>query len=185
MESPGSSAKTLLRGNEDAIGRADRRITWKQSAAKSQSQAGNNSFVVNLDVTQPDLALGTDILADVLLQRVPCRERGSSARKEIQLAKSQRRGRKADCGCRAIFSSELSSRDHPLGLRPEGDARSVSRLDSKDLLAFRDRYVVARNGVIAVFGDVKATSEEFRSEQKLGALPSGELALEIRHPRCN
>src|SRR5207302_452659 len=58
---------------------------------------------------------------------------------------------------------------HPLGLRPEGTPKSVSGLNSKDLLAFRDRYVVAQNGVIAVFGDVKATEVRDLFEQKLGA----------------
>ena len=31
------------------------------------SDAGNNSFSVSLDVTQPDLKLGAEVLADVLL----------------------------------------------------------------------------------------------------------------------
>src|SRR6266404_1789237 len=60
------AAKTLLKGTKT---RSAEQIADQLEAVGGEitSQAGNNSFAVNLDVTQPDLALGTDILADVLL----------------------------------------------------------------------------------------------------------------------
>ena len=45
---------------------------------------------------------------------------------------------------------------HPYALRGSGRAESVERITPADLLAFQKEYVVAKNGVIAVFGDVKA-----------------------------
>src|SRR5207237_7127704 len=60
------AAKTLLKGTNT---RSSVHIAEQLEAVGGEItvQAGNNSFAVNLDITQPDLALGTDILADVLL----------------------------------------------------------------------------------------------------------------------
>ena len=96
--------------------------------------------------------------------------------KEIQLAKIKDEDEKPTAVARNLLKRTLFP-NHPLGLRPEGTPESVARLDSRDLRAFRDRYIVARNGVIAVFGNVKAGQVMELFEQKLGALPSGELAL--------
>jgi len=45
------------------------------------------------------------------------------------------------------------------------------------LLAFRDRYLVARNGVISVFGNVTANEVRELFEKALGSMKQGELAL--------
>src|SRR6478752_6650218 len=142
------AAKTLLKGTKT---RSAEQIADQLEAVGGEitSQAGNNSFAVNLDVTQPDLALGTDILADVLLNAtMPAK--AVEREKEIQLAKIKDEDEKPTSVARNLVKRALFP-GHPLGLRPEGTPESVSRLNSKDLLAFRDRYVVAQNGVIAVF----------------------------------
>src|SRR5437764_15015520 len=78
-------AKSLLKGTKT---RTAEQIANQLEAVGGEitAEGGNNSLVVNLDVTQPDLALGTDILADVLLNATMLP--GAVAReKEIQLAK--------------------------------------------------------------------------------------------------
>jgi zinc protease len=67
--------------------------------------------------------------------------------------------------------------DHPYALRSKGSPESVAHLTQKDLLEFRDRYVVAKNGVIAVFGNVKADDVKKLLEQSLGKMKPGRLAL--------
>ncbi len=47
----------------------------------------------------------------------------------------------------------------------------------KDLLDFRDRYLVAKNGVISVFGDVKTAEVKQLFEQMLGKMKPGSLML--------
>ena len=44
----------------------------------------------------------------------------------------------------------------------------MAALTSEDLLAFRDRYLVARNGVLAVFGDVRAEEVRALAEELFG-----------------
>src|SRR6476661_1209658 len=151
------AAKTLLKGTKT---RSAEQIADQLEAVGGEitAEGGNNSLVVNLDVTQPDLALGTDILADVLLNATMLPD-ALAREKEIQLAKIKDEDEKPTAVARNLLKRTLFP-NHPLALRSEGTPESVARLDSKDLLAFRDRYIVARNGVIAVFGNVKA--EEVR-----------------------
>src|SRR4030095_13424276 len=54
---------------------------------------------------------------------------------------------------------------------------ATKHLTHHDLLAFRDRYVVARNGVISVFGNVRAAEVQELLEQMLAGMSQGELAL--------
>ena len=71
---------------------------------------------------------------------------------------------------------------HPYALRSSGSVDSVQRLTQKDLFDFRDRYVVAKNGVIYVFGDVKAAEVKQLVEQALGKMKPGALALTDAKP---
>ena len=169
-------AKSLLKGTKT---RTAEQIANQLEAVGGEitAEGGNNSLVVNLDVTQPDLALGTDILADVLLNATMLPE-AVAREKEIQLAKIKDEDEKPIAVARNLLKRTLFP-NHPLALRSEGTPESIARLDPKDLLAFRDRYIVARNGVIAVFGKVKAEQVIALFEQKLGALLPGELALKM------
>jgi zinc protease len=67
--------------------------------------------------------------------------------------------------------------EHPYALRGKGSAQSVAKLSQEDLIEFRDRYLVARNGVISIFGNVQAAQAKQVFEQALGGLKSGHLAL--------
>src|SRR5205823_8927872 len=130
---------------------------------------------VAVDVTQPDLRLGVEILADVLLNAT-LPEIALERERQVQLAGIKEDEEQLTTVARNILREALF-RDHPYALRGKGSADSVAKLNRKQLLAFRDRYLVARNGVISVFGNVKANEVRELFEKKLGALPSGELAL--------
>ena len=168
------TAKSLLKGTKT---RTAAQIADQLEAVGGEIavQAGNNSFAVNVHVTQPDLALAADILADVLLNATMSAQ-AVEREKEIQLAKIKEADEQPVSVARNILRKALFP-GHPFALRSLGSAESVSRLSSDDLVAFRDRYVVARNGVVAVFGNVKAADVKELFEQKLGAMPPGELAL--------
>jgi zinc protease len=96
--------------------------------------------------------------------------------REIQLAKIREADEQPLSVAKNILRAALFPQ-HPFSLRSVGTSQSVERLTAKDLLAFRDRFVVAKNGVIAVFGNVRAPDVKQLLEQKLGAMPAGELAL--------
>jgi zinc protease len=139
------------------------------------SEAGNNSFGISLHITEPDLKRGVDILSDVLLNAT-LPEKAVAREKEIQLAGIQQEEEQPTTVARNILREALFH-DHPYALRTNGSVNSVERLTQKDLVPFRDRYLVAKNGVISVFGNVKAADVKVFLEEKLGAMKPGALAL--------
>ena len=158
-------AKTLLKGTKT---RTAEQIANQIEAVGGGigSEAGNNTFAVSLHVTKPDLKLGADILSDVLLNAT-MPEKAITREKEVQIAGIKEEDEKLTAVARNIMREALFTK-HPYALRANGTVEAVQRLAQKDLLDFRDRYLVGRNGVIAVFGDVKAAEVKQLFEHLLG-----------------
>ena len=145
-------------------------------------EAGNNSFSISLEMMQPDLDLGLDVLADVLLNAT-LPEEVIEREKTVQLAAIKSEDEHVTSVARNLLRATMFE-GHPYALRSSGSAESVSGLDQTALQAFRQKYLVARNGVIAVFGNVEAESVRDQVESLLAALPAGEPALtELPQPR--
>lgn len=167
-------AKTLLKGTSTRTAEqiAD---TIEAVGGNIGSDSGNNSFSISLDVTEPDLRLGAELLADVLLNAT-MPEKAVAREKEVLLAGIKDEEEHLTTVARNILREALFG-DHPYALRSHGSAEAVPKLEQKGLLAFRDRYLVAKNGVISVFGNVKAAEVKQLFEELLGSMKSGELAL--------
>jgi zinc protease len=167
-------AKTLLKGTKT---RTAEQIADQIEAVGGSisSDAGNNSFSVSLHLTKPDLKLGVDLLSDVLLSAT-MPEKAVAREKQIQIAGIQQEDEQLTTVARNILRQALFNH-HPYALRGNGSVDSVQRLTQKDLLEFRDRYVVAKNGVISVFGNVNAAEVKQIFEQALGSMKPGALAL--------
>src|SRR5437660_1687302 len=167
-------AKVLLKGTKT---RTAEQIANEIEAVGGSisSDAGNNSFSVSVDATKPDVKLGLDLLSDVLLNAT-MPEKAIAREKEIQIAAIQQEEEQLTTVARNIMRQALFSQ-HPYALRGNGSVESVKGLTQKDLAEFRDRYVVAENGVIYVFGDVKAGEVKQLVEQSLGRMKPGALAL--------
>jgi zinc protease len=144
------------------------------------SDAGNNSMSVSVHLMKPDLKTGADLLADVLLNaNFP--ETAVEREKQVQLAGIKQEEEQLTAVARNILRQALFT-DHPYALRANGSAESVKRLTQKDLVAFRDKYLVAKNGVISVFGNVNAAEVKQLFEQALGKMKPGALALTDAKP---
>jgi zinc protease len=139
------------------------------------SDAGNNSFSVAVEVTKPDLKLGLELLSDVLLNAT-MPENAVAREREVQLAGIKEEEEQLTTVARNILREALFQK-HPYALRAKGSPESVAHLTRKDLIEFRDRYVMARNGVVSVFGNVKADDVKNLLEQSLGKMKAGNLAL--------
>ncbi len=139
------------------------------------TDAGNNSVNVFVKVMQPDLALGVDVLADVLLN-ASLPEKAIAREKEAQLAGIKAEEDEMTVVARHLLRAHLFE-NHPYSLRPLGTPESVARLTRDDLAGFRDRHFVAKNGVIAVFGNVRADEVRRLIAEALAPMPVGEEAL--------
>ncbi len=167
-------AKTLLKGTKTRTAEqiAD---TLEAVGGSICSDSGNNSFNISVDVTQPDLSLGAEVLADVLLNAT-LPENAVAREREVQLAAIKEEEEQLTSVARNILRAALFGQ-HPYGMRCKGSIASVAQLTQEDLVEFRDRYLVAHNAVISVFGNVKAAEVKQLFEQLLGTMNPGELAL--------
>lgn len=137
--------------------------------------AGNSSIGVAVGVMQPDLKLGLEILSDVLLHPTfpkPQVER----EKLVQLASIKAEEEEMTTVARNLMRSALFP-NHPYGLRSQGSPESVTALTAEQLQTFHDKYVVGKNGVLAVYGNVKAEEVKAQVEKLFAELPAGEEAL--------
>jgi zinc protease len=167
-------AKVLLKGTKTRTAEqiAD---TIEAVGGSIGSDAGNNSFSVSLDLTQPDFKLGAELLADILLNAT-MPEQAVTREREVQLAGIKEDEEQLTTVARNILREALFP-EHPYALRGKGSVQSVVKLSQEDLIEFRDRYLVATNGVISVFGNVKAAAAKQIFEQALGGMKPGHLAL--------
>jgi zinc protease len=167
-------AKSLLKGTKTRTGE---QIANEVEAVGGMitSDGGNNSFSVAIDVTKPDLKVAVSILSDVLLNAT-MPEKAVEREKQVQIAGIRQEEEQLTTVARNIMRQALFH-DHPYALRANGAVDSVQRLTPKDLLDFRDRFVVAKNGVISVFGSVNAAEVKQLFESALGSMKAGALAL--------
>ena len=140
------------------------------------AESGNNSFGVSVKVMEPDLAAGLDILADVL-RNPTFPQRAITREKEAQRASIKAEEEEPTSLARNLMRRTLYA-GHPYGLRSSGSPETVAALDREQLLAFHRQFVAGRNGVIAVFGAVKAEEVKTLIETAFGGLPAGKVALE-------
>ncbi len=170
-------ARVLLKGT--ATRTADQLADEIEAAGGSVStDAGNNSVNLFVKVMRPDLALGVDIFADVLLH-ASLPEKAIAREKDAQLAGIKAEEDEVTVVARHLLRAHLFQ-NHPYSLRPLGTPESVARLTRDDLAAFRDSHLVAKNGVIAVFGNVRADEVRKLIGEALASLRAGEEAL--THP---
>ena len=168
------TARTLLKGTKT---RTAEQIAKEIEAigGSISSDAGNNSMSVGVHVMKPDMKTGLGLLADVLLNAT-FPENAIARERQVQIAGIKQEEEQLTTVARNILRQALFT-DHPYALRANGSPESVQRLSQKDLIAFRDKYLVAKNGVIAVFGNVNAAEVKQLVEQTLGKMKPGELAL--------
>ncbi len=124
---------------------------------------------------KPDLALGLDVLADVL-QNPTFPEKEVELEKAAQIAAIKAEDEQITSVAKNVMREKLFGA-HPYALRGSGRAESVEKITPVDLLSFQKEYIVASNGVIAVFGDVKAEEVLELVEKNFGAMSAGRLAL--------
>jgi zinc protease len=151
------------------------------------SYGGNNSFGVNAEVLSSDLALGLELVADVLLEPSFPAE-ALEREREVQLA-----GIRAQRDHLLLSASKAMRRalfgDTGYGLDVMGSELSVQRIRAPDLKAFHHKFARPNNCVLAICGDIHpqtveaAVQQAFRNwepaaDAALPAVPGGPLPAE-------
>lgn len=168
------AARTLIKGTER---RSAEQLNDEIEAVGGQIRAdsGNNSFSVSVEVMKPDLRLGMDILSDVLTHAA-FPEEEIAREKEDQIASIKAEDEQITTIARHAMRRAVFG-DHPYGLRSSGTEESVEALARDQLILFRDECVTAKNGVLAVFGDVSVEEVRSMAAEMLDGLREGKLLM--------
>jgi zinc protease len=170
-------ASTLIKGtkNRSAKNIAD---TVEQVGGSIGASAGSNSFSVAVGVMKPDLVLGINLLAEVLIEATFPNEEVEHE-KMVQLAAIQAEDDQMLSITQRLLRERLYG-SHPYGRRILGTKESVSALNREIVATFYEKLAVANNGVIAIFGDIDTEEVVKIATQAFEKMPSG--ALTLQHP---
>lgn len=157
-------ARLMLRGTKNRT--AEQIFSEIESVGGSiASNSGFNTFTIGTQMLNTDLALGLDILTDVISNPV-FPEDALTREKQTQIA-----------GIKAIADQPLRVAglalrkelygDHPYSKSEKGTEESVRALTRESVEAFYKKHAIPEHTVIAVFGDVKAKEVQELLEQKL------------------
>src|SRR5262249_58068745 len=129
-----------------------------------EAGAGRDSLTVALSVEKKDLALGLDLLSEVVLS--PTFPAAEVTRKVAEIQAAIQRSEE-DPGTVAIRAlSRLVYPGHPYGRPVEGTRESVARLTRDDVVKFYARHARPDATIVAVVGAV--TADEARRENTGG-----------------
>jgi zinc protease len=139
------------------------------------ADSGNNSFAVTTSVMKGDLALALDVVADVLTNPAfPAEE--VELERAAQVAAIKAEDEQITAVARNVAREKLFG-DHPYALRASGRTDTVATITRDDLVAFHKEAATARNGVVAVFGDVDPAQVRALAEKAFAKMPEGRLLL--------
>jgi len=172
----GLMTKMLLKGTTSRS--AEQIASAIESVGGSiDTYAGNNSFGVSLEVLEDDLALGFDLLADVLRRPAfPAEE--LERERQFQLAGIRaQKDQLLQLAARAMRRSLFG--DLGYGLDAQGTEESVSAATLEQIAAFHRRLTVPNNGVLAVYGAVEAGAVRAAVESAFGDWPAADPALGV------
>jgi zinc protease len=163
-------ARTLIKGTRTRS--ADEIAETIEAAGGTiGTDSGNNSLSVSARVLRPDLGLGLGLLADILLHAsFPAAALGRE--RDAQLAAIKSDAEEPTSVARNLLRARLFA-GHPFALPILGTPETLAPLKPSDLAACRDRCVLAANGVLSVFGAVKASEVLDLAERALAAIPAG------------
>ena len=135
--------------------------------ASLEAVAGRDSLTVALSVQKKDLALGLDLVSEVVLS--PTFPPAEVTRKVSEIQAAIRRSEEDPGTVASRALSRLVYPGHPYGVPVEGTRESVARLTRDDVVKFYAQHVRPDTTVVAVVGAV--TVDEARREitARLGA----------------
>jgi predicted Zn-dependent peptidase len=136
--------------------------------------AGSEMLTFQAQVRSVDLGVMLDVLSDVVLNSRFSQDRVENEARVILEELNARRANPNAYAADLFFPAVFG--DHPLARASTGDLENTPKLTPELIISFRDQFVVGRNTVIAVAGNLPSAEAFKHLEQFFGALPAGEEA---------
>ncbi|MCX7868576.1 MAG: insulinase family protein, partial [Terrimicrobiaceae bacterium] len=144
------------------------------------SDSANNTWSASVRVMSPDLELGFETLAEMV--RNPAFDPSEIETERAYLLAAIKAEEEQITSVAHNLTRQAYFGSHPYALRPSGSPEAVARFTRDDLAALHQRLAVARNGVVAVVGDVKFDEVKRLAEKYFGSMPAGESAFQNLKP---
>lgn len=163
-------ARTILKGTLTRTGEQISTLI-EESGGGISADSGGSSWSVTVDLLKPDLAMGMEVLADVLLRPAyPAAE--VKREKGIQLAALKAEAdRLTSVAFRELREGLFGP--HPFAWDRNGSPQTLARISSDSVLAFHRKLAVAKNMVLAVYGDVQKAEVVRLVREAFAELPAG------------
>jgi len=132
------------------------------------ASSGNNSFYLSAQCLKEDLPKALEIVADCLMNPKFDPDEIEQVRRLMAAGLKRRH----DNWHAVLFDAfrERFFQASPYRMIPEGSVDAVGKLRRADLAAYHQRYVVANNMVLSVFGDVEDDTAKELVERYFGAM---------------
>ena len=134
-----------------------------------EAGAGRDGLTASLSVLKKDLALGLDLLGDVVLS--PAFPEAELKRKAAQIQAAIRRSEEDPTTVAARALARLVHPNHPYGRPVEGTIDSVGMLTRDDVVGFYRQHVRPDTAIVAVVGDVTVDEARRHVLARFGGWP--------------
>ena len=165
-------ARTMLKGTESRTAE-EIHLIIEEAGGSIGASAGGSSLGLALEVLQPDTPLALEVLADVLLH-ASFPEKEIYREKEALIASIKAQEDQLVQVAFKELRRALFPAVHPFHMSPSGTEESVATLGRSLLPEFHADHVRGGNGVISVFGAIRADEIRDQLEELLAAMPPGE-----------
>ncbi len=148
--------------------------TIEQVGASIGAVAGSNSISVSVDhLMTPHCEVGLNLLAEVLMEPTFPKEEVEHE-KSSQLAAINAEKDQMLTVAQKLLKRKLFG-TNPYGMPLLGTTETVPSLTSEMLQEFRQKLIVGKNGVVAIFGDVKSSEVIDMATKAFEKMPAGVL----------
>jgi zinc protease len=141
--------------------------------ASIDTSGGGDYVTANLSVLKKDLALGFEILSDIILNPVFPEEEINKKKERI---KGALKAKEEDPGFlasrefkKAVFGT------HPYGRLRSGTAETIDKIERQDLVRFHSEHYLPNNAIMSVVGDITYEEVEALIKEYFGRWSAGEL----------
>jgi len=125
--------------------------------------------------TEANLTPALDVMAAIM--RAPAFPSAALEREKARVVAGLQESDAKPAGIASRTFGRLVYRNHPYGLRANGEKESLANLSRDDLVQFHARFFNRRDVVVAIVGDVSRAHAEAIAEQLIARLPEADQPL--------
>ncbi|MFP4355825.1 MAG: M16 family metallopeptidase [Phycisphaerae bacterium] len=149
---------------------------FQQAGGAISGSSGNNTFYWSASVLDDSFSEALDIFADVVLRpSFPARE--LEILKPVQIQGIEQIQEHWSSQLQAFFRQSFFE-DSPYRMLTAGSVEAVAKLDTAALKAHHDKYILAGDSVLAVYGSFDPEKTERQIRKLFASMPEGSRPIE-------